>query len=184
MWLVLILILILDFYFWSSLFIYFVLFIFLIRTCHWSHAFLAPILTLFLCSLIFSSYFFPYSTSVSLFFTYSSTSSLLISLLLSFLLIDVGIEATIMAAALAQPKSPFRIASSMIHCDPDEYNSYVLTIYLPVYCVESVLSCLFLSCAVLPCHALSLTCLLFSFSRLSSTAVQRSVRLSLLLLTL
>jgi HrpA-like RNA helicase len=34
-------------------------------------------------------------------------------------------EVVIMAASLSLPKSPFRIASSLIHTDPDEYNKIV-----------------------------------------------------------
>ena len=127
--------LILDSYFWSKLFIltfctiYFCYSnILLVSDLPYSNSFL------FINLFLLSPHFYPHCYSLRHSFHPPHFFSHF-ALLISFLLIDVGIEATIMAAALAQPKSPFRIASSMIHCDPDEYNSYVLTIYLPVYCV-------------------------------------------------
>ncbi len=39
--------------------------------------------------------------------------------------LGVGLEAAVMAASLSMPKSPFRIASPMIHNDPDEFNYIV-----------------------------------------------------------
>ena len=39
--------------------------------------------------------------------------------------LGVGTEATILASALSQPKSLFRLASPVIHTDPDEYNDII-----------------------------------------------------------
>ena len=39
--------------------------------------------------------------------------------------LGLSTEAVIIAAALSLPKSPFRVASTSIHTDPDEYNKCV-----------------------------------------------------------
>ena len=44
--------------------------------------------------------------------------------------LGVGDDAANLAIALTQPKSPFRIASPIIHTDPSEYNDIVKTIFL------------------------------------------------------
>lgn len=44
--------------------------------------------------------------------------------------LGVGPEAIVAAAALAQPKSPFRIAHPIIHTDPMEYNSIIRQTFL------------------------------------------------------
>ena len=41
--------------------------------------------------------------------------------------LSVGPEAVVMASALSQPKTCFRIASSLIHTDPDEMHSILQT---------------------------------------------------------
>ena len=48
--------------------------------------------------------------------------------------LGAGAEAVVMAASLSQPKSLFRIASPMIHTDPNEYNAIVQRTFLG--CVE------------------------------------------------
>ena len=40
-------------------------------------------------------------------------------------LMGLAEEASVMAAAMSLPKSPFRIANSLIHTDVDEYNKIV-----------------------------------------------------------
>ena len=44
--------------------------------------------------------------------------------------LGVGTEAAILASALSQPKSPFRLASPMIHTNPDEYNDIILQTFV------------------------------------------------------
>jgi hypothetical protein len=48
--------------------------------------------------------------------------------------LGIGPEAVVLAASLSQPKSLFRIASPMVHTDPNEYNAIVQQTFLG--CVE------------------------------------------------
>ncbi len=48
----------------------------------------------------------------------------------------VGPEAVIMASALTQPKSLFRIATPLIHTDPNELNEIVRTTLLGAFAFD------------------------------------------------
>ena len=54
--------------------------------------------------------------------------------------LGVGMEAAVMAASLSMPKSPFRIASPMIHTDPDEFNYIVQQTFLGAVALDQVIN--------------------------------------------